>query len=301
MFDARLVIMDEPTAALGVAQTAMVLDLIKRLSANGIAVIVISHNLNDVFAVADRDGGAATSAGSSPPGPRADYDRQRVVELMTTGTQSKAADEPAARPPEEPAEMATEQRPPTTEPPDRAELAEEIEHDPTAYPTTIACHGSGQHAAASTSTGGVKRVRSRRQRRAACGRRPDRRCHHLPASSRRASSRPPNLVNLLEQAGPFIMLGMAEVFVLLLGEIDLSLGYSGAVGAAIMTILAHPRSTSDGSSRSAPASLRRRRDRRSSRARSSPACGYRPFVVTLAGLLFWEGLPDLDHQQPEPE
>ena len=46
--------MDEPTAALGVAQTAMVLDLIKRLPTNGIAVIVISHNLNDVFAVADR-------------------------------------------------------------------------------------------------------------------------------------------------------------------------------------------------------------------------------------------------------
>ncbi len=46
--------MDEPTAALGVSQTAMVLDLIKRLAASGIAVLLISHNLNDVFAVADR-------------------------------------------------------------------------------------------------------------------------------------------------------------------------------------------------------------------------------------------------------
>src|SRR5580692_895148 len=50
---ARLVIMDEPTAALGVAQTQMVLDLIKRLSGQGTAVLVISHNLNDVFEVAD--------------------------------------------------------------------------------------------------------------------------------------------------------------------------------------------------------------------------------------------------------
>ena len=54
MSKAKLVIMDEPTAALGVAQTRMVLDLIKRLSSQGVAVLVVSHNLNDVFAVADR-------------------------------------------------------------------------------------------------------------------------------------------------------------------------------------------------------------------------------------------------------
>ena len=51
---AQLVIMDEPTAALGVTQTRVVLELIGRLSSQGIAVIVISHNLNDVFEVADR-------------------------------------------------------------------------------------------------------------------------------------------------------------------------------------------------------------------------------------------------------
>ena len=54
MLDAKLVIMDEPTAALGVSQTALILDLIGRLSARGIAVLVISHNLTDVFQVADR-------------------------------------------------------------------------------------------------------------------------------------------------------------------------------------------------------------------------------------------------------
>ncbi|HYX59566.1 MAG TPA: ATP-binding cassette domain-containing protein, partial [Streptosporangiaceae bacterium] len=51
---AKLVIMDEPTAALGVTQTRVVLDLIKRLKSQGIAVLVISHNLSDVFEVADR-------------------------------------------------------------------------------------------------------------------------------------------------------------------------------------------------------------------------------------------------------
>jgi D-xylose transport system ATP-binding protein len=50
----RLVILDEPTAALGVVQTEQVLELIRRLRANGLAVIVISHNLENVYSVADR-------------------------------------------------------------------------------------------------------------------------------------------------------------------------------------------------------------------------------------------------------
>lgn len=54
MGDAKLVMLDEPTAALGVAQTKQVLDLILRLKERGLAVIVISHNLADVFQVADR-------------------------------------------------------------------------------------------------------------------------------------------------------------------------------------------------------------------------------------------------------
>ena len=50
----KVVILDEPTAALGVAQTAQVLDLIKRLRERGYGVIVISHNMDDVRQVADR-------------------------------------------------------------------------------------------------------------------------------------------------------------------------------------------------------------------------------------------------------
>jgi D-xylose transport system ATP-binding protein len=50
----KLVILDEPTAALGVAQTAQVLNLIERLRDRGLAVILISHNMADVFAVSDR-------------------------------------------------------------------------------------------------------------------------------------------------------------------------------------------------------------------------------------------------------
>jgi D-xylose transport system ATP-binding protein len=50
---ARVVILDEPTAALGVAQTEQVLNLVKRLAEQGVAVIIISHNLADIFEVAD--------------------------------------------------------------------------------------------------------------------------------------------------------------------------------------------------------------------------------------------------------
>jgi D-xylose transport system ATP-binding protein len=54
MWKPKLVLLDEPTAALGVAQTRQVLDLIARLREQGLAVVVISHNLEDVFAVVDR-------------------------------------------------------------------------------------------------------------------------------------------------------------------------------------------------------------------------------------------------------
>jgi D-xylose transport system ATP-binding protein len=52
--DPRIIILDEPTAALGVAQTAEVLDLIERLRERGLGVIMVSHNMDDVRAVADR-------------------------------------------------------------------------------------------------------------------------------------------------------------------------------------------------------------------------------------------------------
>jgi D-xylose transport system ATP-binding protein len=54
MWNSKVVILDEPTAALGVVQTRQVLNLIKRLRERGLGVVVISHNLVDVFEVADR-------------------------------------------------------------------------------------------------------------------------------------------------------------------------------------------------------------------------------------------------------
>src|ERR1700726_2268981 len=82
--NSKVVLLDEPTAALGVVQTKMVLDLVRRLRDHGLAVMVISHNLNDVFEVADRI--AVLHLGRMvAEGPVAEFDRQSVIEYMTTG------------------------------------------------------------------------------------------------------------------------------------------------------------------------------------------------------------------------
>jgi D-xylose transport system ATP-binding protein len=54
MWNSKVVILDEPTAALGVAQTAQVLALVKRLREQGLGVVIISHNIQEIFEVADR-------------------------------------------------------------------------------------------------------------------------------------------------------------------------------------------------------------------------------------------------------
>ena len=54
LWNSKVVMLDEPTAALGVAQTKQVLDLVRRLAEQGLGVVIISHNIEDVFEVADR-------------------------------------------------------------------------------------------------------------------------------------------------------------------------------------------------------------------------------------------------------
>jgi D-xylose transport system ATP-binding protein len=53
LWNSKLVILDEPTAALGVAQTRQVLDLVARLAQQGLAVVMVTHNMSDVMEVAD--------------------------------------------------------------------------------------------------------------------------------------------------------------------------------------------------------------------------------------------------------
>jgi D-xylose transport system ATP-binding protein len=99
MWNSRVVILDEPTAALGVAQTEQVLELVQRLAEQGLAVVLISHNLHDIFAVADRI--TVLRLGRNV----GIYDRrattqQEVVHAITAGVATKVAgiptDEPTA-------------------------------------------------------------------------------------------------------------------------------------------------------------------------------------------------------------
>ncbi|MFF7942796.1 ATP-binding cassette domain-containing protein [Nocardia gamkensis] len=84
LWNSKVVILDEPTAALGVAQTQQVLELVRRLADQGLAVVLISHNMNDVFAVSDRI--AALYLGRMAAQVRtSDVTHAQVVELITAG------------------------------------------------------------------------------------------------------------------------------------------------------------------------------------------------------------------------
>ena len=84
LWNSKLVILDEPTAALGVAQTEQVLNLVRRLADNGLGVILISHNMNDVIQVADNI--ACLYLGQMAAQiPTSDVNHSNVVELITTG------------------------------------------------------------------------------------------------------------------------------------------------------------------------------------------------------------------------
>jgi D-xylose transport system ATP-binding protein len=84
LWNSKVVVLDEPTAALGVAQTEQVLNLVRRLADNGLAVVLISHNLNDIFQVADNI--AALYLGNmAAQVKKTDVTTNQVIELITTG------------------------------------------------------------------------------------------------------------------------------------------------------------------------------------------------------------------------
>ena len=84
MWNSKVVILDEPTAALGVAQTEQVLSLVRRLAENGLGVVLITHNMNDVFQVADSI--ACLFLGQMAAQVRAkDVNNTQVIELITAG------------------------------------------------------------------------------------------------------------------------------------------------------------------------------------------------------------------------
>jgi D-xylose transport system ATP-binding protein len=90
MWNSKLVILDEPTAALGVAQTQQVLELVSRLAEQGLAVVLISHNLHDIFEVADRITVLRLGRNVAVY-ERARTTQQQVVEAITAGIPTKVS------------------------------------------------------------------------------------------------------------------------------------------------------------------------------------------------------------------
>ena len=97
IWNSKLVVLDEPTAALGVAQTEQVLKLVRRLADNGLAVVLISHNLNDVFQVADHISVLYLGRMAAQV-PKAEVSSNQVVELITTGRSGSIGLAPGAEP-----------------------------------------------------------------------------------------------------------------------------------------------------------------------------------------------------------
>ena len=88
MWNSKLVILDEPTAALGVAQTEQVLALVKRLAEQGLAVVLISHNLHDIFEVANRITVLRLGRNVGVY-EREQTTQQKIVEAITAGVPTK--------------------------------------------------------------------------------------------------------------------------------------------------------------------------------------------------------------------
>ena len=90
LWNSKVVVLDEPTAALGVAQTAQVLSLVRRLADRGLGVVLISHNMTDVLEVAD-DIAVLYLGQMAAQVQRTDVNQQQLVELITTGGLMSAA------------------------------------------------------------------------------------------------------------------------------------------------------------------------------------------------------------------
>ena len=228
LWDSKVVMLDEPTAALGVAQTRQVLDLVRRLAEQGLAVVLISHNMADVFEVADRIAtlylGRMVAAGAHQgrhpqPGRRVDH----------RGPLGRAG--PAASGKRDRLMTSMEKTPR----PDAPESAAERD-----------APGSGRSAdfgidTTAKTTGEAIRAYLTTLRGGDLG--------ALPALlgllalfilfTALASDTFPsllNLANLLQQGAGQTVIAMGLVFVLLTGEIDLAAGTASGLTAAVMAL-----------------------------------------------------------------
>ena len=254
MWNSKVVILDEPTAALGVAQTRNVLNLIKRLRERGLGVVLISHNLPDVFEVADRI--VVMRLGRRV----ATYDARKATPDQVVGAITGA----------------------TLEVPDTAEPAETDGHQDISLETTVAVPVSRR--------GGLVGI-IRSALASGVGTLPVLIGLVIIALIFQALNHnfltPLNLTNLLAQIAALGTIAVGVVLILLLGEIDLSVGAVSGLTAGIMAVLstrhhlAGPLAVLAGLAAGAVIGL--------IQGTWTTKVGVPSFIVTLAGLLGWQG------------
>ncbi len=264
MWDAKLVILDEPTAALGVAQTRQVLDLVRRLAEKGLGVVIVSHNLHDIFEVSDRI--TVLRLGQRVAlFERAETTQQEVVHAITAGTLAHVPGMSGTSADHEVTESA---RPPVGAP----EREQAPEQSLSAYmrewwqgvkygelgslPLIV---GLGIIVV----TFGLLDDTFLTER---------------------------NFTNLLLQTAAIATIAIGVVFVLLIGEIDLSVAFVSAVGGVVMTLLLRPEDPGWPWWLAIPAALAITTAIGFVQALVITKAGVPSFVVTLAGLLIWSGV-----------
>src|SRR6266508_1147268 len=245
MWDSRLVILDEPTAALGVAQTRQVLDLVRRLAERDLAVVLITHNLHDVFEAADR------------------------ITVLRLGQR-----------------VAQLERSQTTQ--------QEVVHAITAARVAPVAADALADEVSGANLSGYARLWSQGIRAGELG--------SLPIilgigvivvvfgllDDTFLTER--NFTNLLLQMCGIATIAIGVVFVLLIGEIDLSVAFVSAVGGVVMTLLLRPDDPGWPWWAAIAFALGCTTAIGFVQALVITKAGVPSFVVTLAGLLIWSGV-----------
>ena len=278
MWNSRLVILDEPTAALGVAQTRQVLELVKRLAEQGLAVVIISHNLHDIFEVATGSRCCA-SAGRSRS---SSASRRRSRRSSTRSPPACRRRSPASRGTGDPASSPRRSRSR-----DDADAIPRPSRRRSPRPAATG-NGVGAHIGRwfdNVRAGDVGQPAD--HRRAA----PDHAV--LPDEERELPHRREREQPDRRRWRGTTTIAMGVVFVLLLGEIDLSIGFvSGIAGVVVAELQTGGNWTAlPGWLAIVVAVARVRGDRRCWRARSSPssACprssSRSPFLLALQGVI----------------
>ena len=239
MWNSKLVILDEPTAALGVAQTEQVLELVRRLAEQGLAVVLISHNLHDIFETATRI--TVLRLGRNVGiYERATTTQQEVVQAITAGIPTKVVghrgDRPGGRRVSTDAEIVA--------PGIGLPGGDDAEEGTGLWQRTLGNIKSGNLGVLPVVLGEVLIV-------AYFG---------FTATNFFTAG---NFVNVILQMAGVTMIAYGVVFVLLLGEIDLSIGYlSGIAAVTAADDAARGRAQLPGMARDPDRARGRRGDRR---------------------------------------